>query len=452
MRRPHAPPSRDPSWRLGALSSRHPHHAPRASFGLRAQALAAVALLALVALRPALVDRAGSAVATRRARAGVTVWQEGDVAADGVNAAAASLPGHSAVTDTAAAASTASLRNNDADDLLAALSDGALDLDALAAELDSDRGDAAAARVGAVKTTTNGAHPAGDFASASASASASRSIDDVSEADVLEALASLGDLDGMPKQQQPRSVGVGGVKSAAATTTSPPFKKASPLDDIDLDALAAAVLEEMEAEESAKAKAALLKPAAMKPSFSAIDPGSDTPLAGGDPLMQSLDGGNGVGSTRVGAASSTSPLDDLDDLEDDYDDDYDDEYDDDLDLLDGVAAVKAVAKPAADQPVPVAAVQPAAAAAAHLVPVAAVQPAAVAPLAVKPVVVAKPAAAAAASSSSSAQPPVRILMMNRFYFGDRYARTVPQCSWGGEPLRCEFFADKTQVADADAIA
>ena len=444
MRRPHAPPSRAPSWRLGALSSRRPHHPHCATFGLPAQALAAVALLALVALRPALVDRAGTAVATRRARAGVTVWQEGDVAADSaIVAAAGALPGHNTVSDSAAAASAGSLRNNDADDLLAALSDDALDIDALAAELDSDRGDAAAARVGAVKTT-NGVRPAGGFAS-----TASQSLDDVSDVDVLEALASLGDLDGPPKaQQRGAAAGVQPVEAAAlAAITSTPSKKASPLDDIDLDALAAAVLEEMEAEESARVKAAPLKPAPVKPaaaSLSAVDPGSDTPLAGGDPLMQRLDGGIGGASSldraRLGGggSSSNSLLDDLDDLEDDYDDEYDDDYDDDLDLLDGLAAAKPVVKPGAAQPVPVAAA-------------AAVHPAAVAPLAVKPAAV-KPAVAASSTTSSTTQPPVRILMMNRFYFGDRYARSVPQCAWGGEPLQCEFFADASQVADADAIA
>ena len=70
------------------------------------------------------------------------------------------------------------------------------------------------------------------------------------------------------------------------------------------------------------------------------------------------------------------------------------------------------------------------------------------------------AAAAAATetagkttAATSSTPPVVVALANRFYFGDRYARVVPGCTWrGGASLPCEFTSDQARFADADAMA
>ena len=62
--------------------------------------------------------------------------------------------------------------------------------------------------------------------------------------------------------------------------------------------------------------------------------------------------------------------------------------------------------------------------------------------------------AAVAASSSDATPPVVIALMNRFYFGDRYARVAPGCTWEktGANLPCEFTADQERLNDSSALA
>ena len=63
-------------------------------------------------------------------------------------------------------------------------------------------------------------------------------------------------------------------------------------------------------------------------------------------------------------------------------------------------------------------------------------------------------AAVAASASDATPPPVVIALMNRFYFGDRYARVVPGCTWKktGANLLCEFTADQERLNDSSALA
>ncbi len=64
------------------------------------------------------------------------------------------------------------------------------------------------------------------------------------------------------------------------------------------------------------------------------------------------------------------------------------------------------------------------------------------------------ASASDASSSDATPPPVVIALMNRFYFGDRYARVVPGCTWEktGVNLPCEFTADQERSNDSSALA
>ena len=63
-------------------------------------------------------------------------------------------------------------------------------------------------------------------------------------------------------------------------------------------------------------------------------------------------------------------------------------------------------------------------------------------------------AAMAASASDAAPRPVVIALMNRFYFGDRYARVVPGSTWEktGANLPCEFTADQERLNDSSALA
>jgi len=65
------------------------------------------------------------------------------------------------------------------------------------------------------------------------------------------------------------------------------------------------------------------------------------------------------------------------------------------------------------------------------------------------------AASASDASASEATPlPVVIALMNRFFFGDRYARVVPGCTWkkSGANLPCEFTADQERLNDSSALA
>ena len=64
------------------------------------------------------------------------------------------------------------------------------------------------------------------------------------------------------------------------------------------------------------------------------------------------------------------------------------------------------------------------------------------------------ASASDASASDATPPPVVIALMNRFYFGDRYARVVPGCTWEktGANLPCEFTADQERSNDSSALA
>jgi hypothetical protein len=94
----------------------------------------------------------------------------------------------------------------------------------------------------------------------------------------------------------------------------------------------------------------------------------------------------------------------------------------------------------------------AAAAAAQPVAAAAVQPVASAATVAQPAAAVAAAAAATTTTSPTSQAPVRVVLMNRFYYGDRYARSVPGCTWDGEPLPCEFTSDRSAAADADALA
>jgi len=57
-------------------------------------------------------------------------------------------------------------------------------------------------------------------------------------------------------------------------------------------------------------------------------------------------------------------------------------------------------------------------------------------------------------ASNAAPPPVVIALMNRFYFGERYARVVHGCTWEktGESLPCEFTADQARLNDSSALA
>ena len=59
-----------------------------------------------------------------------------------------------------------------------------------------------------------------------------------------------------------------------------------------------------------------------------------------------------------------------------------------------------------------------------------------------------------ASASAATTPPVVISLMNRFYFGDRYARVVPGCTWEktGANLPCVFTADQERLNDSSALA
>ena len=57
------------------------------------------------------------------------------------------------------------------------------------------------------------------------------------------------------------------------------------------------------------------------------------------------------------------------------------------------------------------------------------------------------------TTTTTSTPPVVVALANRFYFGERYARVVPGCTWrGGASLPCEFTNDQARLADADAIA
>ena len=58
------------------------------------------------------------------------------------------------------------------------------------------------------------------------------------------------------------------------------------------------------------------------------------------------------------------------------------------------------------------------------------------------------------AASSAAPTPVVIALMNRFYFGDRYARVISGCTWGktGASLPCEFTADQARFNDSSALA
>jgi hypothetical protein len=63
------------------------------------------------------------------------------------------------------------------------------------------------------------------------------------------------------------------------------------------------------------------------------------------------------------------------------------------------------------------------------------------------------AAAGKTTAATSSTPPVVVALANRFYFGERYARVVPGCTWrGGASLPCEFTSDQARFADADAMA
>ena len=63
------------------------------------------------------------------------------------------------------------------------------------------------------------------------------------------------------------------------------------------------------------------------------------------------------------------------------------------------------------------------------------------------------AAAAAVASVENSTTPIVIALLNRFYFGDRYARPVPGCTKSnGESLSCEFTAEKERFDDAEALA
>ena len=64
------------------------------------------------------------------------------------------------------------------------------------------------------------------------------------------------------------------------------------------------------------------------------------------------------------------------------------------------------------------------------------------------------ASASDASASDATPPPVVIALMNRFYFGDRYARVVPGCTWEktGANLPCEFTAGQERFNDSSALA
>ena len=59
----------------------------------------------------------------------------------------------------------------------------------------------------------------------------------------------------------------------------------------------------------------------------------------------------------------------------------------------------------------------------------------------------------AASAENNSTSPVIIALMYRFYFGERFARFVPSCTWKetGESLRCEFTADQVRVNDSSAL-
>jgi len=59
-----------------------------------------------------------------------------------------------------------------------------------------------------------------------------------------------------------------------------------------------------------------------------------------------------------------------------------------------------------------------------------------------------------AAASDATPPRVVIALMNRFYFGDRYARVVPGCTWEktGTNLPCEFTADQERFNDSSALA
>lgn len=63
------------------------------------------------------------------------------------------------------------------------------------------------------------------------------------------------------------------------------------------------------------------------------------------------------------------------------------------------------------------------------------------------------ASAAAAASVENSTALIVIALLNRFYFGGRYARPVPGCTKSnGESLSCEFTADKERFHDAEALA
>jgi hypothetical protein len=421
---------------MGALAARRrppPSWPRRVSLAwrprsLKLQAIAAVAVLSLVALRPWVVERGGAAVATRKARAGVNAWGPGAVAADDLvgvgesGVAPGALPGHDATSTTARSSRPSSAF----DDLLSDLDlDGLNDLIALE-ELAGGAKVGAEAREPVVAATTT----------TPAAASAKH----------------------QPQPAAALAAGGAGASAAAAEAREPAVEP-SDLDGVDLDALIATVMEELEAEEAAKARGQQVG-AARPVAVAVVDPASDAPLAGGDPLQRLL-------------------LDD--DEEDEYDDGWDEEDDDawveDLLRADDAraAAVAPVVVPAAAaasaQPVVVPAaaaagappvVVPAAAAAGAppvVVPAAAAVPPVVA--AVPPIVAAaKPAAAGGALASTATatlspsftNPPVRVLLANRFYFGPPYTRSAPGCAYDGAPLACEFTEDESLLADVDAVA
>jgi hypothetical protein len=59
---------------------------------------------------------------------------------------------------------------------------------------------------------------------------------------------------------------------------------------------------------------------------------------------------------------------------------------------------------------------------------------------------------AATATAPTVAAPVLIALVNDFYFGDRYARAVPECTWKGEILPCEITADHARFNASDALA
>ena len=56
--------------------------------------------------------------------------------------------------------------------------------------------------------------------------------------------------------------------------------------------------------------------------------------------------------------------------------------------------------------------------------------------------------------ASTSAAPVLIVLLNDFYFGERYARVVPGCTWRDENtiLPCEFTTDQARFNASDALA